>query len=135
MDIIELARQLGKEIQKDESYIKMRLAEQTSESDAELQKLIDSYNTIRIEIDDEATNENRDMAKLRELNAKLRKSYAEIMQNEKMAAYSSAKQEFQCKLQRVMAIIQNSADGENPEITDYVPSGCSGSCSSCSGCH
>ena len=134
MDITELARQLGKAIQQDESYIKMRLAEQTSENDMELQKLIDSYNVTRIEIDDEATNEKRDMAKLRELNAKLRAAYAEIMQNENMTAYTGAKQEFQTKLQRVLAIIQNSAQGQDPETTDYVP-GCSGDCSGCSGCH
>ncbi len=135
MDIIELARQLGRELQQDESYIKMRLAEQTSENDTELQKLIDSYNTTRIEIDDEATNEKRDMAKLRELNAVLRKTYAQIMQNENMTAYSSAKQEFQSKLQRVVAIIQNSAEGEDPDTTDFVSNGCSGNCSGCSGCN
>ena len=135
MDITELARQLGKAIQQDESYIKMRLAEQTSENDMELQKLIDSYNVTRIEIDDEATNEKRDMAKLRELNAKLRAAYAEIMQNENMTAYTGAKQEFQTKLQRVLAIIQNSAQGQDPETTDYVPGGCFGDCSGCSGCH
>ena len=56
MDIIELARQIGREIQQDESYIKMRLAEQTSESDTQLQEMIGQYNLTRFNIDDEATN-------------------------------------------------------------------------------
>ncbi len=135
MDLIELARQIGREIQQDETYIKMRLAEQTSEGDTQLQEMINTYNMTRISIDDEATNAERDMAKLRELNTQLRQTYAKIMQNENMIAYNNAKQEFDQKLQRVLAIIQNSADGENPDTTDCIPSGCTGSCSSCSGCH
>lgn len=135
MDIIELARQIGREIQQDEAYIQMRLAEQTSENDLDLQNLINKFNMTRITIDDEAMNPERDSARLKELNTELRKTYAEIMQNEHMAAYNKAKQEFNNKLQRVLAIIQNSADGENPDTTDFVPGGCSGSCSSCSGCH
>lgn len=135
MDIIELARQIGREIQQSETYIQMRLAEQTSENDAELQSMINKFNMTRISIDDEATNPERDSAKLKELNTELRKTYAEIMQNEHMAAYNKAKQEFESTLQRVIAIIQNSAAGENPDTTDFTPSGCSGSCSGCSGCH
>lgn len=135
MNIIELARQIGREIQQDESYIKMRLAEQTSESDTQLQEMIGQYNLTRFNIDDEATNAERDMEKLRELNAKLRELYAKIMQNENMIAYNNAKQEFNQKFQRVLAIIQNSAAGDDPDTTDYISSGCTGSCSSCSGCH
>ena len=136
MDIIDLARQIGKEIQQDEAYIKMRLAEQESESDKELQELIENYNIKRMAINSEASKVDRDDEKMQQLNKEMRHLYSQIMQNQKMLDYNSAKQEFETKLQRVFAIIQNSADGDDPETTDYTGSmGCSGSCSTCGGCH
>lgn len=135
MDMIELARQLGKEIQKDETYIKMRLTEQTSEDDQELQDLVGEFNLKRMSINNEASKADRDDEKLQELNKEMRHIYAQIMQNENMQNYNSAKQEFEAKFQRVVAIIQNSADGEDPETTDYISSSCTGSCATCGGCH
>ncbi|MBQ3969173.1 MAG: YlbF family regulator, partial [Clostridia bacterium] len=59
-----------------------------------------------------------------------------VMQNENMVKYNTAKHEFETKLQRVLAIIQNSAEGDDPETTDYLGGmGCSGNCGSCGGCH
>ena len=56
------------------------------------------------------------------------------MKNENMIAYNIAKQEMDSVLKRVTAIIMQSAEGEDPETTDYEES-CTGSCSSCGGCH
>lgn len=134
MDMIQLAREIGKKIQEDEAYIKMRLAQQVSEEDEELQNLVGEFNLKRMSINNEASKVDRDDEKLQELNKEMRHIYAQIMQNENMAKFNQAKQEFDTKLQRVMAIISNSAEGEDPETTDFTP-GCSGSCSSCSGCH
>ena len=72
--------------------------------------------------------------KLKELNSDLRKTYSKIMENENMISYNTAKQELDFVLKRVNAIIMQSAEGQDPETTDYEES-CSGSCSSCSGCH
>lgn len=135
MDIIELARQIGREIQNDEAYIKMRLTEQISEDDKELQELVGEFNLKRMSINNEASKADRNDEKLQELNKEMRHIYSRIMQNENMQNYNKAKQEFEAKFQRVIAIIQNSADGENPDTTDYVSSGCTGSCSTCAGCH
>lgn len=134
MDMIELAREIGKEIQKDEAYIKMRVAQQVSEEDEALQNLVGEFNLKRMAISNEASKTDRDDTKLEELNREMRHLYAEIMQNENMAKFNTAKQEFDTKLQRVLAIINNSAEGEDPETTDYT-SNCTGSCSTCGGCH
>lgn len=134
MDMIELAREIGREIQKDDMYIKMRLAQQVSEDDESLQNLVGEFNLKRMAINNEASKVDRDDKKLEELNKEMRHIYSEIMQNENMARYNKAKQDFEIKLQRVLAIINNSAEGEDPETTDYT-AGCSGSCASCGGCH
>lgn len=136
MDIIELSRQLGKAIQEDESYINMRLAEQVSEADEQLQELITDFNLKRLAINSEASKADKDEEKLKAMNKEMRHLYSQVMQNENMVKYNTAKQEFETKLQRVFAIIQNSAEGDDPETTDYLGGmGCSGNCGSCGGCH
>ena len=79
MEIIQLARELGKAIQQDEAYIRMRAAEQVSEEDAELQELIGEYNLKRLSINMEASKTERDDEKLQALNKEMRSIYAKIM--------------------------------------------------------
>ena len=134
MDIITSARELGKLIQKEDAYLKLQIAKQQSDEDEVLQNLIGEFNLKRMAISNEAAKEDRSDEKMQTLNAELRHVYAEIMKNERMTAYNKAKQDFDHVLNRVLAIISQSAEGEDPETTDYSPS-CTGSCSSCSGCH
>lgn len=134
MDIIELAREIGRKIQGEDMYLKLKIAKQNSDEDKELQDLIGEFNLKRMAINNEATKDERDEKKLQELNTELREIYSRIMKNENMAAYNIAKQEMDSVLKRVTAIIMQSAEGEDPETTDYEES-CTGSCSSCGGCH
>ncbi len=135
MDIISLAREIGKEIQKDSRYLNMQLAKQNSDDDQPLQDLIGEFNLKRMAINNEAQKPEQDSDKMQALNQELRHVYAQIMQNPNMTAYNKAKGEMDALLQRVSAIIGQSADGEDPETTDYVESSCGGNCSSCGGCH
>ena len=57
MDIIELARQIGKEIQQDERYLNLQKAEKSSDSDQQLQDLIGDFNLKRMAINNEAQKE------------------------------------------------------------------------------
>ncbi len=134
MDIIELARQIGKEIQQDERYLNLQKAEKTSDADEQLQQLIGEFNLKRMAINNEAQKEDRDEDKLQKFNLELRECYSAIMENPNMIAYQIAKQEMDTLLKRVNAIIMQSAEGEDPETTDYVES-CGGDCGSCGGCH
>lgn len=135
MDIIEMARELGKEIQKDPRYLALQIARQNSDADEKLQSLIGEFNLKRMAINNEASKPDRDDEKLQALNGELRHAYAEIMKNENMTAYNQAKEGLDELMQRVNAIISLSAEGEDPETADYVPQSCGGDCSGCSGCH
>lgn len=135
MDVIELAREIGKEIQKDERYLKMQLAIQSTDKDAALQDLIGQYNLKRMALDTEVQKPERDQEKVQAYSQELRGLYAKIMENPSMAVYQQSKGELDHLLQRVQAIVTQSANGEDPETTDYVESSCGGNCSSCGGCH
>lgn len=134
-DIIELAREIGRQIQKDELYLRVELARQQSEEDEELQTAMETFEQKRREINLEASRPDRDDEKMQSLNADMRHAYALIMSNESMIAYNEAKSALNAVVNRVLAIVSDSAQGEDPETADYTPpTGCSGSCSTCSGC-
>lgn len=135
MDVIELAREIGKEIQKDDRYLKMQLAIQNTDKDAVLQDLIGQYNLKRMSLDTEVQKPDSDQEKVQAFSQELRGLYAKIMENPSMTVYQQAKGELDHLLQRVQAIVTQSANGEDPETTDYVESSCGGNCSSCGGCH
>lgn len=134
-DVIELAREIGRQLQKNESYIKFQLAKQATDEDKELQNLISEFNLKRSAISNEVSKENRDEEKLKKYNQELRSAYSKIMSNENMINYNEAKAEVDLILARVSAIIQKSSEGEDPDTADYTPSDCTGSCETCGGCH
>ena len=133
MDIIEKTRELGKMIQEETSYIKLKAAEKDADADQELQNLIQEFNLKRLSINNETQKAEKDEKKIKELNDEMQKVYAEIFSNKNMIDYNEAKQEFDQVITRVMTILQNCAQGEDPETTDYTAS-CSGSCATCGGC-
>lgn len=134
MDIIEKARELGKLIQQEESYIALQKAQADADADMELQNLIGDFNMKRMSINNEASKKDKDSDKLALLNSQMREDYSKIMSNKNMIAYNEAKDAFDMVANRVLAIIQQSAEGADPETADYSTSSCSGSCSTCGGC-
>lgn len=135
MDMIQLTRELGKAIQADERYLALQKAKTASDNDQHLQEMIGEFNLKRMAINHEAMKDERDEAKIAELNTELRQAYTEIMQNENMIAYNAARESLDAILKRVNAIIALCAEGEDPETADLDESSCGGSCSSCAGCH
>ena len=134
MDIIEKARELGKLIQQEESYIALQKAQADADADMELQNLIGDFNMKRMSINNEASKKDKDSDKLALLNSQMREDYSKIMSKKNRIAYNEAKDAFDMVANRVLAIVQQSAEGADPETADYSTSSCSGSCSTCGGC-
>ena len=134
MDILEHARAIGRQIQIDDRYLALRAAQEASDADGDLQRLIGEFNLKRLAIDNEQAAEDRDDEKLARYNRELRVIYSEIMSNDNMKAYEKARGELDSLLQRVMTIIQRSAQGDDPDTADQEAA-CSGDCSRCGGCH
>lgn len=135
MDVIKLARQLGKAIQEDEKYLNFKIASQNNDEDKVLQNLIKEFNLKKISLNNEISKKDQNEEKVKNLNDEMKKYYEEIMENENMKNYRLSNIEFDNLMKRVSAIIMQSANGEDPETTDLIESNCSGSCSGCAGCH
>ena len=64
MDIIEQTRELGKLIQQETSYIKLKAAEKDADADQELQNLIQEFNLKRLSINNETQKAEKDQEKI-----------------------------------------------------------------------
>ena len=135
MDIIELARQLGAAIQKEDAYVAYRAAKEANDADEKLQALIGEFNLQRMSLATELQKpeDQKSRSKIEELNNQLQKLYDQVMSNESIQKYNEAKQAMDEVSNRVTSIIAMCIEGADPETCE--PAGCSGSCSSCGGCH
>ena len=134
MDVIEKVRELGKAIQQDERYVRFAKAKLANDTDVELQNAIGNFNIKRMELEKAVSSEEKDDEKVKALNEELRKIYGEIMSSAIMVEYNTAKAMLDQLMNDVNTILTKTLDGEDPE-TCSAESGCSGSCSTCGGCH
>ena len=89
MDTVELAREIGRQIQNDEAYVQLKVAQQNSDEDKELQDLIGEFNLKRMASNNEASKTDRDDTKMQELNQELRDSYSKIIDRKSTRLNSS----------------------------------------------
>lgn len=134
MDVTAKARELGKLIQADERYVKYMEAKKINDEDTALQELIGAFNLKRADLNNEMSKENRDAERLKTLDVEIKELYGRIMANESMFRFTEAKHDMDEMLNEVNMIITMCANGEDPDTCEAAPS-CSGSCSTCGGCH
>ena len=134
MDLIKQAREMGKMIQASEEYAKLKKAQEANDNDVELQDLIGKFNLKRMELNNLLAKDEKDEEKLGKMNNELRELYQQVMSNVNMAAYNEAKNGMDMLMNQINAILVMSVNGEDPETCDPTSS-CTGSCSTCGGCH
>ena len=128
MDVIQLARQLGKAIQEDERFLGFQLAQQQVEADAPLQGILGEYAAQREALVREAKTSGMDSDKARDMNTKLGQLYADILQNENMKRFMSAQEELNKLAGHISQIVEGSAGGQAPDTIEYQQkrAGCGG---------
>ena len=134
MTILEAVRNLGEAIQQDERFVRYAKAKLDNDNNTELQDSISEFNLIRMQLDDAMASDNQDDDKVKELNEKLRSVYTQIMSSSAMVEYNAAKAELDSMLNDINSVISQCVDGAEPSTCEPQTS-CSGSCSTCGGCH
>lgn len=136
MDVIAIARQLGKAIQEEEAYKKLVAATAANDANAELQEDIEKFNLLRLQLNEEISKQDADKDKIENLQKELSELYEKVTADPNMIAFNDARTELESLLDKVNQIINAATNGEDPdtfEIHDH--SSCGGNCSSCGGCH
>ena len=106
MDCIDLFKKAAAALQTDPRYLELDAARRENDSDEELQNLIGEFNLARLDLNNESAKTETDAARVAELN------------------------------QRVIdAIINTAMNGGDPMTVQAPSGGCTGSCSTCGGCH
>ena len=134
MDIIAMARELGKAIQQDERYKRIDAAKTANDKDEELQQLIQKFNMKRSELSVEMAQENKNPEKLNQLDRELKAVYQEVMQNPNMAEFNAAKVEVDDMMNYISTILYGAVNGEDPDTIEPQQS-CDGDCAGCAACH
>lgn len=134
--ILELTKDLAHEIQMDERFVRMQMAQAAADEDGALQTLIGDFNLKRMALATETAKDEdkKDPEKLKTLDEELRALYAQVMENENMKAFNAAKIGMDEMMNGVSRILTLAAQGVDPDSADMEAS-CSGNCSSCGGCH
>ncbi len=137
MDLIAKARELGAMLQQDERYVALMEAQKASEADEGLNELIAKIQLIQMSFQHEAAKEDRNEQKLEAYDKEFGEIYAQIMANENMKAFETAKAEIDKLMNYINGIFALCLQGQDPATCDPEAEhhDCGGECSSCSGCH
>ena len=135
-DFITEFKKLCVQLQKEDVAVYFEQAKKMNDMDQELQELIGKFNLTKFNLNIEMNKmEDKDETLINKYDAELRDLYEQIMANDSMVAYSDAKADVDRLVQYTQAILTAVFDGGNPMLVQLPEAGCTGSCSSCSGCH
>lgn len=127
--VSEMADELGEAIETTKAFIEYQGAKEAYDSDEALQKLIGEFNLKKMAVMNEMQKEDaKDEAKLAEYQQEMRDAYANILKNDVYTDYNEKKTVLETMVNQVYSII-------NAHVTGEEPGGCTGSCSTCGGCH
>lgn len=132
MDIIEMTRELGKALQADDRYTAYMLAKQANDNDTVLQALINGFENMRLQLNEELAKDDKDTDRIKELDEGIKSNYKQIMSNKNMIVFTAAQNSLESLVNNMNQIITMCANGENPDTCQ--PSSCTGSCATCGGC-
>jgi len=134
-DFITEFKKLCVELQKEDVLVYLKQAKDMMDKDQELQDMIGKFNLAKYNLNAEMMNPEADNDKLNQLDLELNTLYEEIMANEFMIAFNEAAADVDRLTKHIQAIITTTVNGGDPMTVELPEEGCTGSCSTCSGCH
>ena len=136
MDIIELAKNFGKELQKTDEYLNLVEAKKNNDNDQELSNLIGEYNLLKFDIGRLLADYQDKQEKIDQKNAELKEIYDKIMKNSNMIAFNEASDKVNNMMNKINKILVAAVNGEDLtfdfEINESKCGG--GGCENCFGC-
>jgi len=136
MDMIEMAREIGRALQKDQSYLKATADARTVNDNPQLAKMVSDFEEMRARMEAalQAGVPGQQDEEVMNLDEKMHDLYHEINEHPAMAAYNESRAELEHIVNHIIKIITGSANGENPDEI-MMEEECTGSCCTCGGCH
>ena len=127
--IIEKARELGQMIADSDEFKALKGAEELQLADPKAQELMMEYANTRDTLAAKAQSPDVTKEDFEAIQTEMEAAFAKLMTNENIKRYIDANGKFKTLIDQVNAIIAYFEKGEEQS------GGCSGNCSSCSGCN
>ena len=135
MDVITMARELGKALQQDADYLEFVKAKEANDADENLQRMIEQFNLLATTSEYESSKEDADQSKIEAYESQLHMMYDTIMGYPVMAAFEQAKNKVDEKMNNIVAILAAAVNGQDPMTFDPEEHhNCGGDCSHCHSC-
>lgn len=127
--VIEKARELASVIAKSPEYISLRATEDAAAQDQSLSALMDQYNALRSQVEEETMKKEPDFDRIGSLSRDLSDVQDQVKAQPMYQALQSARKQFSDMMGQVNGELSAAL---NP---GGVSGGCSGNCAGCSGCN
>lgn len=114
MDVIEITRQLGAALQKDERYTNFMAAKEAADKDANAALMMSQIEAIRTQYQNEASKPAPNPGTLQSLDQSFQKIYQQLMGNENMQRANAAGKELDDLMNYIMQILSLCINGEDP---------------------
>jgi len=134
MDLIEMARELGRALQQDERYRRAAADADVVNTSDELREMVGEYEELRGQMEVLAAADSSKNAELiKEIDGQMNRQFEAINAHPLMAQYEVSRHELEHLVNYVLRIVTGAANGEDPD--EIGEEACTGSCSTCGGCH
>ena len=131
MDVIfQKTRELGQALLESEAYLKMKAAEDRAMQNEEAARTMSEYLEKRQQLQAMVQSENPDPGALKRISDEMDAAQERLQMIDDIAALTEARNEFNALIGQINQVLQFIVTGEMEQ-----PSGCSGSCATCSDCH
>lgn len=131
MTVQEMAKQLGDAISVSDEFKAYAEAENAFYADEQAQAMINEYNEKCSKYSKEMQREDIKPTEMINIRRKMSAEYKKLLENEIISAFMTSKEKAEKLLSEVNDIIHYCVTGEQ----QHDGHSCSGSCSTCGGCH
>lgn len=129
-EVFKKTRELGQALLESEAYRNMKDAEDRAMQNKEAADLMGSYLEKRTQLQALMQSENPDPGAMKRLSDGMDEDQQRLQMMDDIAMLTQARNEFNSLINQINQVLQFIVTGKMDE-----PSGCTGNCDSCPGCH
>lgn len=128
--VFEKTRELGQALLECDTYQRMKAAEEVAMQNEEAAATMGVYLEKRQELQDLMTSDNPDPGAMKRLSDEMDEAQEKLRMIDDVLALNEARNEFNGLIAQINQVLQFIVTGNMDE-----PSGCTGNCGACAGCH
>ena len=128
--VFQKTRELGQALMESEIYLRMKEAEDKAMQNAEAARTMGEYLEKRQQLQELMQSENPDPGAMKRISDEMDAAQERLQMIDDIVALTDARNEFNALIGQINQVLQFIVTGEMDQ-----PSGCTGSCNTCPGCH